>query len=248
MNRQPYYLDSNQEFPYEITYCLVRLFQKEINFIHFTRANLEILQEDPNYCIYNTFKQINRTEDHYISEQILRNFLERNSTFFIDDDIKTIIRKFDKDKDGKISYREFLDAMLVYGGQPNIIKNKRSLSNEPSARKKVSISTENQYSSPIPKHRAELRFTSASTKMTSTKKKPMEYLAELFSKRLDYDNKLETAKKEIKKRGDYNARKAFEYFAENDEKAVCHAELVNNVWPEIIKISLKKILDFGVKE
>ena len=58
---------------------------------------------------HNLFDKLNKKDKEFLKECDFNNFFNDNAYYVIKEDLKYLIRRFDKDQDGRISYKEFLD-------------------------------------------------------------------------------------------------------------------------------------------
>lgn len=96
---------------YEVEYSLVKLFQKELDFIRnvdFNRANLTSKFDYNNRA---AFELLDPKSLGYISRYFLLEFMRLNRFRATEAEIDAIFRRVDRDSDGKINYKEFLELM-----------------------------------------------------------------------------------------------------------------------------------------
>mmetsp|Transcript_32612 Transcript_32612/g.29476 ORF Transcript_32612/g.29476 Transcript_32612/m.29476 type:complete len:242 (+) Transcript_32612:41-766(+) len=127
--RESYFVAKNDPLPYECEWALARVFDKEVNF---TRKN-ELLKDDLqlryDYSPLEAFRLIDEERLGYLDLDSLYIFLKRNKIMTSESDILSLLRRTDKDGDGKLSYAEFVEAMSPIGQQPLTSSNlKRSAS------------------------------------------------------------------------------------------------------------------------
>ena len=94
-----------KELPYNIEYSLGNLLEKEIELSRKLIPLLEELRNRNDFNIHNIFHLIKGYSS--ITPQNLRDFLLKNKADFIQDDVKTIMKRLDINHDGRIDLCEF---------------------------------------------------------------------------------------------------------------------------------------------
>ena len=94
-----------KELPYNIEYSLGNLLEKEIELSRQLIPLLEELRNRNDFNIHNIFHLIKGYSS--ITPQNLRDFLLKNKADFIQDDVKTIMKRLDINHDGRIDLCEF---------------------------------------------------------------------------------------------------------------------------------------------
>mgnify|MGYP000940113490 FL=1 len=65
----------------------------------------------PLFDIYNAFKALDRNENGYITLEEFKDVLRDHGIFFSLDEVMGLLKRFDKNRDGKVSYSEFASEM-----------------------------------------------------------------------------------------------------------------------------------------
>jgi len=111
-SRQSYYVARYETLPYEVEWALARVFDKEINYFR----KVELLKEDLalryDFNLLEAFKLIDEDRTGNVDLDSIYLFLKRNKIIVSESDILSLLRRCDKDGDGKLSYAEFVDAIL----------------------------------------------------------------------------------------------------------------------------------------
>ena len=94
-----------KELPYNIEYSLGNLLEKEIELSRQLIPLLEELRNRNDFNIHNIFHLIKGYSS--ITPQNLRDFLLKNKANFIQDDVKSIMKRLDINHDGRIDLCEF---------------------------------------------------------------------------------------------------------------------------------------------
>lgn len=97
--------------------CLRTLFYKtlqvEINIENFKKA----VQKRPDFDFSAAFETINRTNptknEDYISMEEFKKIMKCHGVFTLDRDIQTLFERFDKDRDGTVTYKDFSNEMMT---------------------------------------------------------------------------------------------------------------------------------------
>ena len=100
----PKVLNSNN-ISYNIEYSLIKLLQKEIELSKNLLIALNELKTRYDFNIHNIFHSLK--SNCFIDEESIKRFLKRNSARAIKSDIKSILKRLDINKDGKIDLCEF---------------------------------------------------------------------------------------------------------------------------------------------
>jgi Ca2+-binding EF-hand superfamily protein len=110
--RSSYYVSKYEPLPYEAEWALARVINKEIDFFR----KIELLKEDLvsryDFTTLDAFKIIDADRLGYINHDSIYYFLKRNGMFVTDDDVLAILREIDIDGTGRITYADFVDAIL----------------------------------------------------------------------------------------------------------------------------------------
>jgi Ca2+-binding EF-hand superfamily protein len=113
LDRRPYYVAKYEALPYETEWALSRELDREINYIR----KIELLKEDLNmrydYNNLEAFKLIDQDRLGVINFESFYLFMKRNSIFVTESDYLSLLRRTDRDDDGRISYSEFVEAMTT---------------------------------------------------------------------------------------------------------------------------------------
>ena len=64
------------------------------------------------FNIYEAFKTCDINDDGVVTQNEIGRLMESRGFYVSSKDLNTIMEKFDKDKDGRISYNEFMDEFL----------------------------------------------------------------------------------------------------------------------------------------
>jgi Ca2+-binding EF-hand superfamily protein len=66
---------------------------------------------DRNFDVYDAFRACDINEDGIITKNEIRKLLEDRGFFMSELEVSTLMNKLDKDKDGRVSYYEFMEEM-----------------------------------------------------------------------------------------------------------------------------------------
>lgn len=64
------------------------------------------------FSVYEAFKTCDVNNDGIVTKNEIRKLLDSRGIYVSDRDVNTLMEKFDKDKDGKISYSEFMEEII----------------------------------------------------------------------------------------------------------------------------------------
>jgi Ca2+-binding EF-hand superfamily protein len=65
----------------------------------------------PNFSLKQAFEYSDKNRDGYIGGDDVRSMMADHGFFATEKELTSIMRKFDKDEDGSISFAEFIDEM-----------------------------------------------------------------------------------------------------------------------------------------
>eukprot|EP00826_Nyctotherus_ovalis_P047797 TRINITY_DN554_c0_g1_i3.p1 TRINITY_DN554_c0_g1~~TRINITY_DN554_c0_g1_i3.p1 ORF type:complete len:457 (+),score=102.68 TRINITY_DN554_c0_g1_i3:435-1805(+) len=72
-----------------------------------------VMDRYPKKELYKLFKEITGRASQHIDKQEISNYMAKSEVYTTDEDVRRIIRRLDRDRDGKVSYIEFLDAFSL---------------------------------------------------------------------------------------------------------------------------------------
>lgn len=104
LDRRPYYVAKYEALPYETEWALARELDREINYIR----KVELLKEDVvsryDYSNIDAFKLVDADRVGVINFDNFYLFMKRNGIFVSESDYLALLRRSDRDDDGRISY------------------------------------------------------------------------------------------------------------------------------------------------
>lgn len=103
--------------PYEIEYAVSRVMERELIYIRTVENARKNMNRKPDFSLMDGFKVLDLYCLGYVTDEILQKFLARNGITAYAEDIQAIMRRLDKDQDGKVNYPEYVDAVL--SSEPN---------------------------------------------------------------------------------------------------------------------------------
>jgi len=110
--RQSYYVAPDEILPYEVELGLAKIFDKEI---HLSRK-AELLREDLvaryDFSLRAVYELVADYGDGRVDLDALYSFLQKNGISVIEKDVVALLRRVDADRDGRLSYSEFCEAIL----------------------------------------------------------------------------------------------------------------------------------------
>ena len=104
---------SNEDVSYNVDYSFCKLLEKEVDLARNVLYALKDIKCRYDFNIHNIFHTVKSFNS--ITPDSIRNFLEKNEINYLESDIKSIIKRLDLNKDGRIDLCEF-HALL---GFPN---------------------------------------------------------------------------------------------------------------------------------
>lgn len=100
---------------HELTWALLRIFEKEVENNRKIKASLKQLRARYDFNLDDAFFTIDLQNLGYLDADAIYNFFIKNKLKITDNEILYLFRKFDKDQDGKISRKEFENEMNMLG-------------------------------------------------------------------------------------------------------------------------------------
>jgi len=86
----------------------VRVIEQEVDMVQTLEKHREDLAERFDFNSVEAFNLLQRRgPEHSISPEQLLKFIKRNGETFYDEDILSLMRRFDKDGDARLSFTEF---------------------------------------------------------------------------------------------------------------------------------------------
>ena len=81
-------------------------------------------QNSPNFDLHQAFEVINRNNlaknDNYISLDEFKEILRLHGIYTLDRDIVHLFNRFDKDRDGRIDFKDFANEMITVSQQKKV--------------------------------------------------------------------------------------------------------------------------------
>jgi Ca2+-binding EF-hand superfamily protein len=124
--RKVYDVAYDEYLVYDVEYALARLISREIvSYIELDDLKIELANQY-DFSFLDAFASIDVYETKFIDFTSLRNFFRAQGKLAKDDDIVCILRRIDRDDDGRITYEDFVEA--VRPQKPTMKKDKGRLS------------------------------------------------------------------------------------------------------------------------
>jgi len=101
----------NEFLPYEVEYSLSRVIAQEILYYKELDGLKNQLVSEYDFTYFDAFATIDIYETGFIDYNLLKNFLKTAGTLPKEEQIIEILRRMDKDDDGRIKYEEFVEAI-----------------------------------------------------------------------------------------------------------------------------------------
>ena len=176
---------------------LARVFQKELDLVRRVESLRTQISNMPDFNMPGLFASVGR---EFILEEDIRVFVKEVTGRW--DDVAPAMQRMDKDRDGKVSYSEFVQMMMPT--QPYY-----QLGNQ-STEKLSEKYRESLKPSPYVMHRSLSRSPSKSRKeiQSSTKQ-----LVNAFREQIAFDKELETIRQELALRSDFTIPDLYKFFS-----------------------------------
>ena len=121
--RRVYDVNYDEYLVYEVEYALARLISREIAYyteLDYFKIDLAVQYD---FSCYDAYAAIDVYETRFIDFNLLKNFFKACGKILKDDDLIAILRRIDRDDDGRVDYEEFAAAIKP---QKTVIKNDKS--------------------------------------------------------------------------------------------------------------------------
>ena len=110
--RPTYDLNPKENLIYDIEFALSRVIDKEIEFYKKLDSFKYELANNQDFSVKDAFEEIDFFNTSYIDYENLIKFLENNGFHLYEEQIVAILRRIDKDDDGRINFNEFQEEIL----------------------------------------------------------------------------------------------------------------------------------------
>ncbi len=149
-------LRMGEELPLEVGFGLSRVLREEQRLQERMRDFRNDIASRSGYKIYQLFELVAAERDHDISANDIRLFLREHGIPASTMDVAFIVQRLDRDRDGRVSYMDLLDALLPFEPPTRPVRVPMS---EPRER----ASREYRYSSPQPRSEIKARGSAISS-------------------------------------------------------------------------------------
>ena len=95
----------NYPISFNIGYSFTKLLEKEIELARKVIYLLNQIKRDKNFNIHELYHKVKIS--NFIDEEGIKNFLNKNCEYYLDSDIRAILKRLDLNKDGKVDLCEF---------------------------------------------------------------------------------------------------------------------------------------------
>lgn len=111
LNREAYPRMSRPRLPYDVEYSLARLFEEELRYFRSAADDRIQLINSIDFSALNCFKALDDNSQGYLDFESVDGFLRDLGMPIGEAEIDGLFRRVDTDKDRRISYSEFVDAV-----------------------------------------------------------------------------------------------------------------------------------------
>lgn len=113
-SRTPLYFESEEgldTFQFQTKYLFKKLIRKLIEGEVEAERIRQKLAKRPMFSINDAFSAIDKDENGFITKLQFKEILNQYGVFVDYNDLQELVKRFDKDEDGKVSYKEFIQEM-----------------------------------------------------------------------------------------------------------------------------------------
>ncbi len=98
----------------EIPYWVQRLLENQCEFIRKVRDSFLQLKSCADYGVYSTFKLLDTDNTNYFGKEEVRRFMGACKRFVGSSEVGCLLRVFDRDGDGKVSFKDYMDTIINF--------------------------------------------------------------------------------------------------------------------------------------
>jgi len=109
------------ECSYEVKFALAQVLSRAIQMQKLLEEQKAVMEQFPKKEIYKVFKGITGKNSQHIEKKDLEEYIKENEMYLNEEDTLRILKRLDKDRDGKVSYVEFLEAFTLEEVDANAI-------------------------------------------------------------------------------------------------------------------------------
>lgn len=112
--RVPKYVNQEEgldQFVYQTKFLFKKLINRMIEGEIEAESIRQRLQKRPMFSINEAFAAIDKADNGFITKQQLKQILNEYGVFVDSNDLQQLINRYDKDEDGKVSYKEFIQEL-----------------------------------------------------------------------------------------------------------------------------------------
>eukprot|EP00164_Ancoracysta_twista_P004211 GFYU01005666.1.p1 GENE.GFYU01005666.1~~GFYU01005666.1.p1 ORF type:complete len:566 (+),score=194.93 GFYU01005666.1:81-1778(+) len=102
-----------------LQFQLAKTFQSQVEGERKIDIARNLLLEAPDFDLYQAFAALDNTGTGYITSVEFREFLSKHGYYTTDDDLAALMRRYDENGDGRISYYEFIKAFVPVEPSPS---------------------------------------------------------------------------------------------------------------------------------
>lgn len=237
VQRDNYSVNPGDKLTPSVELSICGLIQAEIEGNHKLEPYKFDITNDPNFTVFEAFRWIDKLKSGSITQANLEIFLKSTGIVFMPEDPVLFIQRLDTNSDGELSFKEFVDGLIVdlpeneYGAkyaysekkpshfqrleEENLLRTAYKPIYESPLKKAIPIkSSISPYKSSFTKPNVQTSVSVNIHKFQfSTQQKEInDGLAEILDEQLKLLRKIEQAKEELVKKEDYNLMDGFRIF------------------------------------
>ena len=183
------------EISFEI--ALKKLIENEIAFHRECEKQKNILELDSNYSLSTGFNLITQSKSSFLDIDLLNEFLTMQKVYHTDEHLLAFIRRFDMDSDGKLSYKEYIRALMQTTPSHSSPSKYKAPLTETKSPPKAGTLSKSFYTSPV---KSDYQFKLGISPSKSTNEK----LMNAFKEQIELEKDLEFYKEKLALRTDFN--------------------------------------------
>lgn len=109
--RKPSPIDGNNPLPLHVEDLIAKIFEKEMDTSNKIEFLKEDLSDDRDFDNIRMFRAADVNNCGYLEQKGLEAFFKKNGWFATEGDLAALFHRIDKDRDGKVSFAEFVDTV-----------------------------------------------------------------------------------------------------------------------------------------
>lgn len=232
--RQTSFTRKEEELPYDLAWYLSRIFEKEISSFHTLQALKQGLVKRSDLDVIDAFKLLDNDKMGSLDRSHFHQVFKRNNIIVSEEDVSALLRRIDKDRDGRVSLSDFAEAVSPIQSIPKLSyplhqpkPMSRSLPIETITQRKhrayefdptdLSLSESQllersrDYKTP-PRRSSGNKRSPQKPRISPLKRREEETLAKILKEQIGLESNIESLRRELAMKSSFSTLDAFKFF------------------------------------